>query len=89
MAMQSNPELRCDDRGNFQPLQCRKDEARRLYVCQCVEPATGSPVGSQVEVTERDELPDTCDDLGKLSVVGSHCVHEHTLLFQRQIKRGP
>ena len=66
-AGETDPEAKCDDDGNFEPLQCRAREEGD-FTCVCVRPD-----GSEVEGTEGifgdpDDAPD-CDDLG-MSYVG-------------------
>ncbi len=61
---------RCDDDGNFVPLQCRRLPAEERdtltgLTCYCVNTMTGDPVdGTMTRVTSRDDLPD-CETRSK------------------------
>lgn len=57
-----SPEASCDDDGEFEPTQCRR-QSDGSYLCFCVRP-DGTQVGDAQAVSDPDDAPD-CDDLGK------------------------
>ncbi len=60
----SDAELRCNEEGNYEPLQCSRITDRRLYRCRCVN-ASGTMVpNSEQEVADPRDGPD-CVDMGK------------------------
>ena len=57
----------CDEDGNFQPLQCRKESINRLqfYRCRCVRANGTTVAGTDMRVENLRDAPD-CEDRGKL-----------------------
>ena len=55
----------CDEDGNFEPLQCCRTDSRGVFQCACREPEGEVVPGTEVEVEDRDDVPD-CDDEGKV-----------------------
>ena len=60
----SDAQLRCDDDGNFEPLQCRRMDDG-THTCRCVHPGNGSMVPNTMRtgIREREDAPD-CEGRG-------------------------
>ena len=60
----SDAQLRCDDDGNFEPLQCRRMDDG-THTCRCVHPGNGSTVANTMRtgIRQREDAPD-CEARG-------------------------
>ncbi len=59
----NDPQLDCDDDGNFEPLQCRQQDTGR-FQCRCVEPSGTLVPDTEIEVRDQRDAPD-CEDIGR------------------------
>lgn len=54
--------LNCDEDGNYEALQCRKNADSQLIVCRCVDPNGSEVSGTEVSLTDSsDDFVPNCD----------------------------
>ena len=64
MQRRANNFTRCDEQGNFMPLQCRRLPGEEMMNrisglgCSCVNVMTGAMIGDRTRVMSRDDIPD-------------------------------
>ena len=67
MARLDDPTLSCDEDGNYETLQCRKDAERQLIICRCVDRTSGSMVpGTEESLADSSDDFPNCDRTGRL-----------------------
>lgn len=77
IAARANSQVRCEEDGRFELLQCRIAEGSDMRRCFCANQTNGNMVdGTMRTVVSRDDLPDCeCDGRHACSVLIAHQDH--------------